>query len=62
MPRAGLAIRAGVRSPGWAGHPASPGGNEPLLVPALGWLRLSQATIALTRGSHWPMYETPAAP
>jgi hypothetical protein len=63
MPSAGLATGATVR---WEGstQPCSTGWPP---LPADGWFgsgaaRLSQATIAFTRGSHCPMYETPEAP
>ena len=54
MPSAGFVIFAGARAAGFAGQPASPGGKLPSLVPEDGLPRLSQATIAFTRGSCWP--------
>src|SRR5690349_20308670 len=66
MPRAGVWMRTVRRAAGFAGQPCSPRlrpfvpGTDPDVGP--GPPRLSQATIALTRRSHWPMYETPAAP
>ena len=57
MPSAGFVIGASAWLSGSNGHGFT---ARPPLVP--GGPRLSQATIALTRGSFWPMKETPAAP
>src|SRR5204862_3492652 len=63
-PSAGFVIGGTERAEGSAGHGCS-SGRPPL--PPNGWFgsggaRLSQATMAFTRGSHCPIYETPAAP
>src|SRR5215218_7050383 len=58
MPSAGFVIAAGVRADGSAGHGLAL--TRPWLV--VGRPRLSHATIAFTRGSCWPTYDTPAAP
>src|SRR5256885_1192973 len=63
MPSAGFVIGGTVRCEGSTQLFSS---GPPPLAP-VDWLgsglaRLSQATIAFTRGSHWPMYDTPAAP
>src|SRR3954447_24986447 len=55
MPRAGFVIGAGRR----VSRAAAQGGTG--IAPA-GVARLSQATIALTRGSRWPTNDTPEAP
>src|SRR3954452_17311199 len=55
MPRPGLVIGAGRRVAGAEGQV----GTDIALV---GVARLSQATIALTRGSRWPTKDTPEAP
>ena len=63
MPSAGLVIGTVVRSAGSAGQALSPIVCEgaPGAAPGTGESsgpgppRLSQATIAFTRGSHWPM-------
>src|SRR3954452_23583577 len=59
MPSAGFVIGFAARREGAAGHacsvvPPPPFGSE---AP-----RLSNATIAFTRGSNCPMYDTPEAP
>src|SRR3954453_8306372 len=62
MPRAGFVSGAGSRWEGSAGQGFAPGGNDPDWPVGSASPRLSQATTASTRGSHCPMYETPAAP
>src|SRR3954449_4361297 len=63
MPSAGLVIGGTVRCEGSTQLFSS---GPPPLAPVdwfgSGLARLSQATIAFTRGAHWPMYDTPAAP
>src|SRR3954447_7373075 len=62
MPSAGFVIGTATRCDGSAGHGCSEG--PPPMNDAFGSVppRLSHATIAFTRGSNWPMYETPSAP
>src|SRR3954451_6389345 len=55
MPRPGLVIGAGRRVAGAEGQVGTDIAPE-------GVARLSQATIALTRGSRWPTNDTPEAP
>src|SRR3954451_7953299 len=62
MPSAGFVIFAGLRWEGSAGHGCSD--ERPPMKSAFGSVlpRLSKATIAFTRGSNCPMYDTPCAP
>src|SRR3954464_2552216 len=55
MPRPGLVIGAGRRGAGGGGQIGTGIAPE-------GVARLSQATIAFTRGSRWPTNDTPEAP
>src|SRR4051812_30812947 len=50
------------RCDGSPGHGCSRGELPMKFDPGSVLPRLSHATIAFTRGSNWPMYETPAAP
>src|SRR4051812_25435662 len=62
MPSAGFVIGTATRCDGSAGHGCSDA--RPPMNGAFGSVlpRLSQATIAFTRGSNCPMYDTPEAP
>src|SRR4051812_11744286 len=62
MPSAGFVIGTATRCDGSAGHGCSDA--RPPMNGAFGSVppRLSHATIAFTRGSNCPMYETPSAP
>src|SRR3954463_13342767 len=62
MPSAGFVIGTATRCDGSAGHGCSDA--RPPMNGAFGSVlpRLSQATIAFTRGSNCPMYDTPSAP